>query len=173
MATPKFVLELRRKIGHDLLWMVGITAYVEDEHGRILLGRRSDTGEWAMVYGINEPGEDPADTVVREVREETGVDVIPTDLVSVTSSQKVLTYPNGDHAQFMDHTFACVPDPNGNADPFVGDEESLSVGWFAPDNLPQPLTASTVERLARVRQFQHNKASGDRHALFRFDGEEQ
>ena len=74
MPTPEFVLSLREKIGHDLLWLMGVSGYVEDEQGRVLLGRRSDTGEWAMVYGINEPGEEPADTVAREVKEETGVE---------------------------------------------------------------------------------------------------
>ena len=54
-----------------------------------------------MVYGINEPGEEPADTVAREVKEETGVDVIVTDLVSVKSSHKVLTYANGDNTMYM------------------------------------------------------------------------
>ena len=58
MPTPEFILELRKKVGHDLLWLMGVSGYVEDEQGRVLLGRRSDTGEWAMVYGINEPGED-------------------------------------------------------------------------------------------------------------------
>lgn len=90
MPTPEFILELRKKVGHDLLWLMGVSGYVEDEQGRVLLGRRSDTGEWAMVYGINEPGEEPADTVAREVKEETGVDVIVTDLVSVKSSARCL-----------------------------------------------------------------------------------
>lgn len=54
MPTPEFILELRKKVGHDLLWLMGVSGYVEDEQGRVLLGRRSDTGEWAMVYGINE-----------------------------------------------------------------------------------------------------------------------
>ena len=84
---------------------MGVSGYVEDEQGRVLLGRRSDTGEWAMVYGINEPGEEPADTVAREVKEETGVDVVVTDLVSVKSSRKVLTYANGDNTMYMDHLF--------------------------------------------------------------------
>ena len=81
MPTPEFILELRKKVGHDLLWLMGVSGYVEDEQGRVLLGKRSDTGEWAMVYGINEPGEEPADTVAREVKEETGVDIVVTDLV--------------------------------------------------------------------------------------------
>ena len=59
------------------------------------------------------------------------MDVIVTDLVSVKSSRKVLTYANGDNTMYMDHLFVCKPDPNGNAEPFVGDEESLNVGWFS------------------------------------------
>ena len=128
MSTPEFVLELRKKIGHDLLWLNGVTGCVLNEHGQLLLGRRSDTGEWAMVYGINEPGEQPADTVVREIKEETGIDAIVTDLVAVTSSNKVLTYANGDNTMYMDHSFLCALKPGGNPEPFVGDEESLS-GW--------------------------------------------
>ena len=107
MATPEFILSLREKIGNDLLWLTGITAYVEDDEGRVLLGRRSDTGEWALVYGINEPGEEPADTVIREVKEETGVDVVPTALVSVKAGKNITTYANGDRTQYLDLTFAC------------------------------------------------------------------
>ena len=170
MPTPEFVLSLREKIGHDLLWLMGVSGYVEDEQGRVLLGRRSDTGEWAMVYGINEPGEEPADTVAREVKEETGVDVVVTDLVSVKSSRKVLTYANGDSTMYMDHLFICRPDPNGNTEPFVGDEESLNVGWFSPDALPEPLAATTVERRAYVREYLKAQANGDSHAQFAFNG---
>ena len=123
-----------------------------------------------MVYGINEPGEEPADTVAREVKEETGVDVIVTDLVSVKSSRKMLTYANGDNTMYMDHLFVCKPDPNGNAEPFVGDEESLNVGWFSPDDLPRPLADTTVERMGYVREYLKNKANGDSHAQFSFNG---
>ena len=170
MPTPEFVLSLREKIGHDLLWLMGVSGYVEDEQGRVLLGRRSDTGEWAMVYGINEPGEEPADTVAREVKEETGVDVVVTDLVSVKSSRKVLTYANGDNTMYMDHSFLCALKPGGNAEPYVGDEESLNVGWFELDDLPEPLAASTVERLKLFRRYLDNKRRGDAHAMFVADG---
>ena len=104
------------------------------------------------------------------VKEETGVDVVVTDLVSVKSSRKVLTYANGDNTMYMDHLFICRPDPNGNTEPFVGDEESLSVGWFSPDALPEPLAATTVERMAYVREYLKAKANGDSHAQFAFNG---
>lgn len=171
MTTPQFVLDLRKKIGHDLLWMMGVTGCVLDGDGRVLLGRRSDTGEWAMVYGINEPGEQPADTVVREIKEETGVDAVVTDLVAVTSDPNPMTYANGDIVQYMDHSFLCALKPGGNAEPYVGDDESLNVGWFDLNDLPEPLANSTVERLKLFRAYIANKAKGDAHALFLFDGE--
>ena len=107
MATPEFVLKLREKIGHDLLWMMGITAYVRDAEGRVLLGQRSDTGKWALVCGIVEPGEEPADTAVREIKEETGIDAVVTDMVAVKSNDRVITYINGDRTMYMDHLFLC------------------------------------------------------------------
>ena len=139
MSTPEFVLELRKKIGHDLLWLNGVTGCVLNEHGQLLLGRRSDTGEWA---------------------------------VAVTSSNKVLTYANGDNTMYMDHSFLCALKPGGNAEPFVGDEESLSVGWFDLDDLPTPLAASTSERLELFHTYIENKKHGDAHALFQFDGQQ-
>lgn len=163
MATPEFILKLREKIGHDLLWLIGVTAFVEDGRGRVLLGRRADTGDWALVYGINEPGEEPAATVVREVREETGVDCVPVALASVKAGERPVTYANGDVCQYLDLMYACRLNMDGNGDPFVGDDESLSVGWFDLDALPEPLAASTKERLRRMAEF---RAAGGSAALF-------
>ena len=64
MPTPEFVLELRKKIGHDLLWLIGVTGCVLNDQGQLLLGRRSDTGEWAMIYGIKKrPGSMPSSPI--------------------------------------------------------------------------------------------------------------
>lgn len=72
MPTPEYILSLREKIGHDLLWLPGATAVVLHE-GRILLGRRADNGNWAPITGIVDPGEEPAAAAVRECLEEAGV----------------------------------------------------------------------------------------------------
>ena len=170
MSTPEFILELRERIDHMPLWLIGVTGYVRRDDGLILLEQRADNGNWTLVTGINEPGEEPADTVAREAKEETGVDVIVTDLVNVKSDHEIKTYRNGDQTWYMDHLFLCEVDPQGNADPFVGDDESLKVGWFDPDDLPEPITPSTVERIGYVREYLRNKAEGDSHALFACGG---
>ena len=132
MPIPEHVRRLRAKVGHDLLLMPSVCGIVVDDAGWVLLGRRSDTGEWALVGGIMEPGEDVTDAVVREVLEETGVLVRPDRVVSVWTIPP-FAYANGDQASYVVVTFRCTP-LSGEA--HAADDESLEVGWFAPDGLP-------------------------------------
>ncbi|MGZ0235327.1 NUDIX hydrolase [Streptomyces sp. CPS1] len=132
MATPDFIRTLRATAGRQLLWLPGVTAIVFDDEGRVLLGRRSDTRRWTVIGGIPEPGEQPADCAVREVHEETAVHCVPERVVLVQALQPV-TYDNGDVCQYMDITFRCKA-VGGEAR--VNDDESLEVGWFAVDALP-------------------------------------
>jgi ADP-ribose pyrophosphatase YjhB (NUDIX family) len=136
MGTPKFILELREKIGHDLLWLPGITGVVLDEEDRILLVRRADDGRWSLPAGILEPGEEPAVAIVREIREETAVEAEVERLVSIGSLEPS-AYPNGDQVQYLDLCFRCRP-LRGEAR--VNDDESLEVAWYPLTALP-PLTA--------------------------------
>ncbi|GAA2475389.1 NUDIX domain-containing protein [Streptomyces longisporus] len=135
MPTPDFIREIRASAGHQLLWLPGVSAVVFDDEGRVLLGQRADNHRWALISGIPDPGEQPAAALVREVEEETGVRVAVERLITVRSGRQV-TYPNGDVCQFMDLCFRCRA-IDGEAR--VNDDESLAVGWFAPDELP-PMT---------------------------------
>lgn len=148
MPTPEFVLDLRRSVGHGLLPLVGVSAFVLDDSGRLLIGLRSDTRDWALPSGIVEPGEQPAAAIVREVREETGLEVVPEHLTSVSTTD-VVTYPNGDQSIYIDLTFACriVGGELG-----VGDDENLEVAFVPIDELP-PLRASSQFRLDRALAF--------------------
>ncbi|GAA1703082.1 NUDIX domain-containing protein [Kribbella yunnanensis] len=132
MATPKFILELRAKIGHDLLWLTGLTAVVLDDHDQVLLVQRADNGRWSLVAGILEPGEQPAAALLREIYEETGVEASVERLVNVESFPPAM-YPNGDQVQFLDLCFRCRPIA-GEAR--VNDDESLDVRWWPLDKLP-------------------------------------
>ena len=166
MPTPEFIVNLRERIGHELLWLIGVTGYIEDECGRILLGRRTDTGAWALVSGINEPGEEPAATIVREALEETGVAIVTRELVSVQADRRVITYENGDRVQYLELLFVCEV-ADGAACAHVADEESLEVGWFDRDHLPEPLSETTRERIALVDTFRRRARQGDARCLFR------
>ena len=147
MPVPDFLLELRRHVGHDLLPLVGVTGVLLDDDGRVLLHQRTDDGRWCTPGGILEPGEQPAQAVVREVWEETGVKAEVERLVSVVSAEP-FTYPNGDRVQMLDLAFRCRA-VSGSPGP-VGDE-SLDARWFAPDELPE-MPERVMERVRRARE---------------------
>ncbi|WP_328322835.1 NUDIX domain-containing protein [Kribbella sp. NBC_00382] len=146
MTTPKFILALREKIGHDLLWLTGITGVVLDDAEHILLVRRADTGRWSLPAGILEPGEQPAPALLREIQEETAVEAEIIRLVSIDTLPPG-AYPNGDQIQFLDLCFSCRP-LRGEAR--VNDDESLEVTWFALDDLP-PLQDRELTYIANAR----------------------
>ncbi|WP_406165633.1 NUDIX hydrolase [Streptomyces sp. NBC_00996] len=133
MAIPDFIRTIRASAGHQLLWLPGVSTVVFDDEGRVLLGQRSDNGRWALISGIPDPGEQPAACAVREVYEETAVRCEVERVVLVEAGEQV-TFDNGDICQFMDTTFRCRA-IGGEAS--VNDDESLQVGWFDVDALPE------------------------------------
>lgn len=137
MPTPDFVLELRRHIGTAPLWLMGANAIVvrgtpvPDE---VLLVRRADSGQWAPISGIVDPGEHPAVTAEREALEEAGV-VIEVERLLWTVVTDEVVYANGDRTRYLDHGFRARW---VSGEPRVADEESTEVGWFGLASLPAP-----------------------------------
>jgi len=84
------------------------SAVVTDESGRILLQRRRDSGSWSIPGGAMEIGETLRQTVVREVREESGLTVEPTRLVGIYSDPRyVAAFSDGEVRQQFSVCFAC------------------------------------------------------------------
>lgn len=78
----------------------GAVAVLTDEQGRVLLQRRADNGDWALPGGAMEIGETLAQCAVREVREETGLDIEITGLIGIYSDpQHVIAYADGEVRQ--------------------------------------------------------------------------
>jgi len=75
-----------REIGYITL-KLGADAAIFDKSQRILLHKRSDDGKWSLPCGWVEAGESPVQAVVREVKEETGLDVRPTYILGVYDSK--------------------------------------------------------------------------------------
>jgi 8-oxo-dGTP pyrophosphatase MutT (NUDIX family) len=132
MPIPEYVRQLRQHVGHAPLWLPGVTAVVlrRDE---VLLVQRSDTFVWTPVTGIVDPGEQPAVAAAREVLEETGVSASVERLASVRAGPMTV-HVNGDQVYYLDHCFTCAY-VSGEA--YVGDDESVDVGWFPLTDLPE------------------------------------
>jgi ADP-ribose pyrophosphatase YjhB (NUDIX family) len=113
--------------------VVGSSAVVADDQGRILLQRRSDSGNWALPGGGMDIGETFAESAVREVREETGFDVRIDRIVGIYSDPgHVFAYDDGEIRQEFSICLACT---------IVGgslqvSRESTAVDFFPVAELP-------------------------------------
>ena len=108
------------------------SAVITDEDGRLLLAKRTDNTLWTIPGGTMKPGETIAETAVREVKEETGLDVEVVSLVGIYSNPNhVVEYSDGEVRQQFSVCFACR---------YLGGElatsdETSEVGYFSPDEL--------------------------------------
>lgn len=136
---------MRSLIGSARLIAPAAAAFIRDETGRILLIQRTDDGAWIIPGGFMELGESVAETVVREVREETGLVVEPIRLIGIYSGREnQFTYPNGDAIQGCGTFFECrVIDGRLRAQA----SEVLALEYFPPDALPASLTPRWQPRL--------------------------
>lgn len=142
VPIPEFIKKLRSHVGTELLQIPAVTAVVFDDGGRVLCVRRADNGRWSLVGGIMEPGEEVAEAVVREVFEETAVQVLPERVTGVYTHADVV-HRNGDRSCYVVIAFRCRAI---GGEPRVNDDESLEVAWFALDDLP-PLGPTSREQL--------------------------
>lgn len=112
---------------------------VSDQFGRVLLILRDDTRTWAMPGGALEADELPTKGVVREVKEETGIDAVPVRLVGLHYwTQR----PDG----FLIFTFRCLP-RGGEITP---SDESPEVGYHSISPVPKPMLNFHRERLEEL-----------------------
>ncbi|WP_068058177.1 NUDIX hydrolase [Nocardia xishanensis] len=112
---------------------VAVSAVVLDARGRILMIHRTDNNLYSIPGGGLEAGETVTDAVVREVKEETGIDIRVTTLVGIFSNpDHVIAYDDGEVRQEFSICFRAEP---------IGGElrtssESKRVEWVEPDAIP-------------------------------------
>jgi 8-oxo-dGTP pyrophosphatase MutT (NUDIX family) len=149
---PDYVRDLRAVVGHRRLILVGASAVIRDGSGGVLLVRRSDTGRWALPAGIMDMEDAIADTVIREVREETGLEVEPVRLIGLYTDPSLhnMTYPHGDEVHVVNATFECRV-IGGRICP--DGLETLEVAYFQLDALP-PLHPAHLLRIADAQNQQ-------------------
>jgi 8-oxo-dGTP pyrophosphatase MutT (NUDIX family) len=122
----------------------GVGVIVVNSLGRILLERRSDNGLWGLPGGAIHPGESVREAALREVKEETGLDIRITSLLGVYSEPngRIVTYPdNGDVAHLVDIAFT--------AEIVSGEltvsRESLELKFFSLEALPMEIVPPALQ----------------------------
>lgn len=128
-------------------------AAVIDERGRILLIQRADNQMWAMPGGMLEVGESPAEGVVRETLEETGVHCAVKSFIGVFDSR--LTGGKS-RFQLYHFTFLCEPVAGKLVEPATFAHETLGFGWFDENELPDPIDPGHITRIPKAFQMWHH-----------------
>lgn len=107
MPMSPYMEGLRALVGTRLVLIPAVAAIIRDDQGRVLLVRTT-AGHWSLPAGAIDPGESPREAVVRETREETGLEVIPTRLLDALGGRSFrITYPGGDEVEATVCVFAC------------------------------------------------------------------
>jgi 8-oxo-dGTP diphosphatase len=113
---------------------VGAAAIVIRD-GRVLLGERQGAhgeGTWAFPGGKVDAGEEPAETIARELEEETGLRALSIAPLAWTND---LFVQEGLHYVTLHHLVQTAPGEPEVREP----DKCRGWGWFAWDALPQPL----------------------------------
>ena len=114
----------------------GAAAIIVNDDGQILLQSRSDRDEWGLPGGCQELGETFEEVVIREVKEETNLDVKEEDLklIKVVSGMsRRSSYPNGDVV--INNTILYLVDKYSGTLRWNG--ESKDMKFFDLDKLPR------------------------------------
>ncbi|QZY54862.1 NUDIX domain-containing protein [Crassaminicella profunda] len=116
----------------------GVAIIIFDEDKKVLLQKRADVGLWGIPSGHVEPGESVVAAAIREVKEETGLNICITRLIGIYSDpeSQVFKYPNGITTHFITTYFEgeVVGGKINCSSP-----ETLELYFFEIDNLPKNL----------------------------------
>jgi ADP-ribose pyrophosphatase YjhB (NUDIX family) len=98
------------RVGRNGTIRVGCSAVIFDkDREKILLTRREDNNQWCLPSGGMEPGESASETCIREVDEETGLQVVVKRLIGVyTTPHELIVYQDGNKIQLVALCFEAV-----------------------------------------------------------------
>lgn len=98
-----YIARIRKKIGRDKFIHPGARIIVENDKGEILFIERADNGNPGLPAGALEENETIEACIIREVKEETGIDITALEVIGISTNPEVETvrYPNGDEIQYF------------------------------------------------------------------------
>ena len=136
VGYPVFARLCMGRLAHKfVLLQDGAAAIIENDKGQILLQSRADRNKWVLPGGCQEVGESFKETIIREIKEETNLDVKMSDLDIidiVSGSSRKNSYPNGD-VVYNNTVLYLIKNYTGT---LKWNKESKEMKFFNIDNLP-------------------------------------
>lgn len=136
VGYPVFARLCMGRLAHKfVLLQDGAAAIIENDKGQILLQSRADRNKWGLPGGCQEVGESFKETIIREIKEETNLDVKMSDLDIidiVSGSSRKNSYPNGD-VVYNNTVLYLIKNYTGT---LKWNKESKEMKFFDIDDLP-------------------------------------
>ncbi|KRL98792.1 NUDIX hydrolase [Liquorilactobacillus satsumensis] len=139
-----YIKMIRGLVGHTPIILNTAAGVVLNAEHEVLLNLRADTHNWSLPGGFLEYGETYAQACVREVKEDSGLEVEVVRLLA-TFDEGTVAYPNGDVAQTITQLFLTKP-VGGNLLE-TKTNETLALEYFPFSQLPPLLNKQTEEML--------------------------
>ncbi len=136
-----YIHDLRRLTGPRKLILNATDALIVRE-GKILFQRRADNGKWGLIGGLLELNETYEEAAIREIREETGLEVKLESFLGIFHNHDMV-WPNGDRAHVIS---ACYTASIVRGEPRI-DEESFELRFFGKDEIPPLFAQDHIEEL--------------------------
>ena len=126
-----YISSIRAKLGRQKIILNCAGAIIETD-GKILFQRRSDNGKWGLIGGLLELDETYEEAAVREVREETGLEVRLDSFLGIYHNYNMI-WSNGDAA----HVIGAYFKASVIGGELRKDAESLELEYFSRDEMPE------------------------------------
>ena len=135
-----YISDLRKIVGHKPLMATASMGIIYDNEKGILFEKRSDNGQWCIPGGALELGESALEGLIREVKEETNLDITNPEFFKVNANVHMV-YPNTDEVYYTDIVYIIK---NFNGD-LKSDKESVELKWFKPNDLPDNIMPTQID----------------------------
>ncbi|WP_226536888.1 NUDIX hydrolase [Fictibacillus halophilus] len=131
--------DLRKHVGSAPLILPGSVVIIVNKKEEILLQHRRDGG-WGLPGGLMELGESFEETAIREVKEETGLDIGGlTQLHVYSGAEHYLKVSNGDELYCVTAVYTAT-DVKGSI--IIDEDESYDFRYFPAEQLPEGVLKS-------------------------------
>ena len=128
-----YIKTIRDLVGDTFIMLNATSVVIVNELNQVLLQKRSDNHLWGLPGGLMELDESIEECAIREVKEETNLDIRLTKFIGIFINP-CMTWRITDKAKVFAFSFAGEV-IGGNL--MVNDSESLEMRYFDYDHLPQ------------------------------------
>ncbi|NLZ61197.1 MAG: NUDIX domain-containing protein [Acholeplasmataceae bacterium] len=148
---------LRKMVGDSKVILIATSVVIVNQNNEVLLQKRADNGLWGLPGGLLELDEPIATCAIREVKEETNLDIEITGFLGVFNNP-LMRWRERDEARVV--AFAFIGEVVGGTLK-INDSESLELAYYGLDALPRIHSQDNYEAIMAYYGNKRNLIEGE------------